>query len=60
MRHAIEAIGHVRGLDAVDGTPVLGIKPVMRDFLRRGDVREPAWARELMANYWTREARPAL
>jgi tRNA-Thr(GGU) m(6)t(6)A37 methyltransferase TsaA len=42
----------VRGLDAVDGTPVLDIKPYMAEFGPRGDVREPAWARELMANYW--------
>ncbi|HWD26948.1 MAG TPA: SAM-dependent methyltransferase [Rhizomicrobium sp.] len=42
----------VRGLDAIDGTPVLDIKPVMRGFLPRGDVREPDWAAELMAGYW--------
>ena len=43
---------HVRGLDAIDGTPVLDIKPVMREFLPRGDVIEPAWVGELMAGYW--------
>jgi tRNA-Thr(GGU) m(6)t(6)A37 methyltransferase TsaA len=42
----------VAGLDAIDGTPVLDIKPCMRGFLPRGDVREPDWARELMAGYW--------
>jgi tRNA (Thr-GGU) A37 N-methylase len=42
----------VRGLDAIDGTPVLDIKPVMSGFLPRGEVREPAWSRELMAGYW--------
>jgi len=42
----------VRGLDAVDGTPVLDIKPVMSAFLPRGVVREPNWATELMAGYW--------
>lgn len=42
----------VKGLDAIDGTPVLDIKPVMTGFLPRGAVREPAWARELMAGYW--------
>ena len=42
----------VRGLDAIDGTPVLDIKPVMRGFLPRGDVREPDWVSELMAGYW--------
>ncbi|HEX4302990.1 MAG TPA: SAM-dependent methyltransferase [Rhizomicrobium sp.] len=42
----------VRGLDAIAGTPVLDIKPVMTGFLPRGEVREPEWARELMAGYW--------
>ena len=42
----------VRGLDAIDGTPVLDIKPVLSGFLPRGEVREPAWAREIMAGYW--------
>ncbi len=42
----------VRGLDAIAGTPVLDIKPVMTGFLPRGDVREPAWAKALMAGYW--------
>ncbi len=42
----------VRGLDAIDGTPVLDIKPVMKGFLPRGDVREPGWAAELMSGYW--------
>jgi len=42
----------VRGLDAIDGTPVLDIKPYMRGFGPRGDVDEPAWATELMADYW--------
>jgi len=42
----------VEGLDAVDGTPVLDIKPVWRGTLPRGELREPAWASELMANYW--------
>ncbi|HVV82328.1 MAG TPA: SAM-dependent methyltransferase [Kofleriaceae bacterium] len=42
----------LRGLDAIDGTPVLDLKPVMSGFAPRGPVREPAWARELMAGYW--------
>ena len=42
----------VRGLDAIDGTPVLDIKPVMTGFLPRGAVREPQWAREIMKEYW--------
>jgi tRNA-Thr(GGU) m(6)t(6)A37 methyltransferase TsaA len=44
----------VQGLDAMDGTPVLDVKPYMAEFGPRGDVRQPAWSSELMANYWTR------
>jgi tRNA (Thr-GGU) A37 N-methylase len=42
----------VQGLDAIDGTPVLDIKPVLRGFLPRGIVREPDWAQEIMRAYW--------
>lgn len=42
----------VAGLDALDGTPVLDLKPVMSAFLPRGAVREPDWARDLMKSYW--------
>lgn len=40
------------GLDAIDGTPVIDIKPVMQGFLPRGLVLEPAWANEIMRSYW--------
>jgi tRNA-Thr(GGU) m(6)t(6)A37 methyltransferase TsaA len=50
---------HVQGtslvvaeLDAIDGTPVLDIKPVMQEFLPRQAVRQPSWSHELMAQYW--------
>lgn len=43
---------HVRGLDTIDGTPVLDIKPVMKGFLPRGNIREPDWAAEIMKDYW--------
>jgi tRNA (Thr-GGU) A37 N-methylase len=42
----------VRGLDAIDGTPVLDIKPVMKGFLPRGEIREPQWATDIMQDYW--------
>jgi tRNA-Thr(GGU) m(6)t(6)A37 methyltransferase TsaA len=42
----------VAGLDAVDGTPLLDIKPVMAEFLPRGEIRQPAWSREWMQRYW--------
>src|SRR5438093_13572621 len=46
----------VEGLDAIDGTPVLDIKPYMAGFAPKGAVRQPAWAGELMINYWNKGA----
>jgi tRNA-Thr(GGU) m(6)t(6)A37 methyltransferase TsaA len=47
----------VAELDAIDGTPVLDIKPVMVEFLPRQQVRQPTWALELMRDYClTRQA----
>jgi len=42
----------VQGLDAIDGTPVLDIKPVIKGFLPRGEIRQPQWADEIMKGYW--------
>ena len=42
----------VQGLDAIDSTPVLDIKPVLTGFAPRGTVREPDWAVEIMAKDW--------
>lgn len=42
----------VQGLDAVHGTPVLDIKPVMVEFLPREPVVQPPWVAELMREYW--------
>lgn len=43
---------YVRELDAIDGTPVVDVKPVMAEFLPREAVEQPAWSRELMREYW--------
>ena len=43
----------VAELDAIGGTPVLDIKPVMQEFLPREPVRQPEWSRELMREYWS-------
>ena len=43
---------HVRGLDAIDGTPVLDVKPYMDEFAPRTPVRQPDWSRELMRGYF--------
>lgn len=42
----------VEGLDAIDGTPIMDIKPVLSGFLPRGEVREPDWAQTIMRDYW--------
>ena len=42
----------VRGLDGIDGTPVLDIKPVFRWSVPRGDLRVAPWSDELGENYF--------
>jgi len=46
----------VSGLDAVDGTPVIDIKPVLKEFLPGEKIKQPAWSTELMKNYWATKA----
>jgi tRNA (Thr-GGU) A37 N-methylase len=48
---------HVEELDAVDGTPVLDIKPWFREFGPRGEVTQPAWDTEMLPDYFTRPPR---
>lgn len=48
----------VTELDAVNGTPVLDIKPVMAEFLPRQMVRQPEWSHELMRRYWLPDPEP--
>ncbi len=42
----------IEGLDAVDGTAVLDIKPWVEEFAPRGTVYQPKWISELMKEYW--------
>ncbi len=42
----------VANLDAINGTPVLDIKPVFKEYLPKGEVVQPSWVKELMENYW--------
>jgi tRNA-Thr(GGU) m(6)t(6)A37 methyltransferase TsaA len=44
----------VKYLDAIDGTPVLDIKPVFREFQPKSDIRQPSWVSDLMKNYWNK------
>jgi len=42
----------VKLLDAIDGTPVLDIKPVFKEFELTSEIKQPKWAVELMKDYW--------
>ena len=42
----------VKYLDAIDGTPILDIKPVLKEFLPADEIKQPQWSKELMSNYW--------
>ena len=42
----------VSGLDAVDATPILDIKPYAREFGPRGKIVQPEWMSQLMKDYW--------
>ncbi len=50
----------VQALDAIHGTPVLDLKPYMREFGPRGEVRQPTWSTQLMAGYWNTSAASSL
>lgn len=43
---------HVEDLDAVDGTPVLDIKPWFAEMGPRGDIKQAAWSVEMLRNYY--------
>jgi tRNA-Thr(GGU) m(6)t(6)A37 methyltransferase TsaA len=55
---AVRILGHegnvlrVQGLDAIDGTPVLDIKPYVPVFDRVEDAVTPAWVDEIMKDYF--------
>jgi tRNA (Thr-GGU) A37 N-methylase len=43
---------HVEELDAVDGTPVLDIKPWFAEFGPRGEITQASWSTEMLGNYF--------
>ena len=55
---AVEIVGvegdtlRVRGLDAINGTPVIDIKPYFRQFDRVEAPKAPEWVDELMKEYF--------
>jgi tRNA-Thr(GGU) m(6)t(6)A37 methyltransferase TsaA len=42
---------YLSSFDAIDGTPVLDIKPVFTEYLPK-EVTQPKWVSELMDKYW--------
>ena len=54
----VELIAHrertiiVKYLDAIDGTPVIDIKPVYKEFKPAGQIKQPDWVSDLMKDYW--------
>jgi tRNA-Thr(GGU) m(6)t(6)A37 methyltransferase TsaA len=42
----------VKGLDAIDGTPVLDIKPYIPIMDTKIDIKIPNWIKRLMINYF--------
>ncbi|MCZ8519731.1 MULTISPECIES: SAM-dependent methyltransferase [Paenibacillus] len=43
---------YVKGLDAINETPVLDLKPVMKEFAQPREIKQPLWVTDLMKNYW--------
>lgn len=46
------SVVRVRGLDALDGTPVLDLKPYIPEFDRVADASVPSWVARVMAGYF--------
>ncbi len=42
----------VSNLDAINGTPVIDIKPVFKEYLPENEIKQPQWSSDLMTNYW--------
>lgn len=45
----------VESLDAIDGTPVIDVKPYMMEFGPKGEVHQPQWATDVMRNYFGKQ-----
>jgi len=43
----------LQGLDAIDGTPVLDIKPWLDEFGPLGETHQPLWSRTIMSDYYS-------
>lgn len=42
----------VSHLDAIDGTPVVDIKPFINEFIPSDKIKQPDWSTDIMKKYW--------
>jgi len=42
----------VKYLDAINGTPILDIKPVFKEFAPKTAIKQADWVSDLMKTYW--------
>jgi tRNA (adenine37-N6)-methyltransferase len=42
----------VKNLDALNGKPVLDIKPVFRECLPMSEIKQPEWVSRMLEKYW--------
>ena len=52
LRGVSENVVKVTGLDALDGTPVLDIKPYIPEFDRVAEPKTPDWVKDFMEGYF--------
>ena len=45
----------VSHLDAIDGTPIIDIKPFINAFLPQDKIKQPDWTLDIMKKYWKKE-----
>ena len=43
---------YVQNLDAMNGTPIIDIKPIYREFMPDDEIEQPKWVSQLMRDYW--------
>lgn len=43
---------YVTHFDAINGTPIIDIKPFMKEFIPNDKITQPKWSKDIMKNYW--------
>ncbi len=42
----------VKYFDGINGTPIVDIKPVFKEFQPNTEIKQPDWVSDIMKNYW--------